>query len=115
MLMRSKVRQLLGYRYDYKVDDEIVGSVWVDKQRHNRLYVWDVYIEPKYRGKGYGEEVMKALIQLYADWIVYLRVRFENDVALKLYLKLGFRETEWNMNFITMERIGDKYGSGEEL
>ena len=83
------------------------GSVWVEKQLHNRLYIWDVEIKFGYRNQGYGEKMIRELIQRFPDKTICLRVRFENDAAIKLYSKLGFKKTEYGYNYLTMERKGD--------
>jgi len=47
----------------------------------------------KYRGRGYGEELLKYLLKLCIDrkiYDLYIRVDKRNTPALKLYTKLGF-------------------------
>ena len=108
MLRKAKERMVLGSRYDYYLEDKVIGSVWVEKQLHNRLYIWDVEVKFGYRNQGYGEKMIRELIQRFPDKTIFLRVRFENDAAINLYSKLGFKKTDYTYNYITMERKGDE-------
>ena len=59
------------------------------------LGVFDVFVQPNYRGHGYGRTVVEALL----GWGVshgaeraYLQVQKDNSIALQLYQSLGFSE-----------------------
>jgi RimJ/RimL family protein N-acetyltransferase len=59
------------------------------------------------QGQGFATEASRTLI----DWAwrrlalrrIYLEVRQDNDVALKLYTSLGFQATQRQTDFITMQ------------
>jgi len=56
-----------------------------------RIYIADL----KYRGKGYGEEAMRLIMQYCFEDLKCVRITLDhytgNDVASTLYLKLGFQ------------------------
>lgn len=56
-------------------------------------HITNIAVAPKKRGRGYGERITRALIQLAADtglsWMT-LECRRSNAVAQALYHKLGF-------------------------
>lgn len=59
----------------------------------NEGHITNVAVHRDHRGKGYGEKVVRALIQLAADCgmeYMELEVRRSNVVAQNLYKKLGF-------------------------
>ncbi|MBQ3140369.1 MAG: GNAT family N-acetyltransferase [Clostridia bacterium] len=80
-----------------------VGSVGIDRDAESGLLlVQDVFISPRFRGKGYsGPMVAQAIssIRQRYDGEIYLWV--ENPIAAHVYAKLGFAEapfvlTDWN-------------------
>lgn len=59
----------------------------------DEAHVTNIAVHPRYRGKGYGEKITRALIQTAVDngaETMTLEVREKNDVAQRLYRKLGF-------------------------
>ena len=52
--------------------------------------IYDVWITNEVRRKGYGEKLMKRLIK-DVDGTVWLSVMKDNEAAIKLYEKLGFK------------------------
>lgn len=80
-----------------EVDSQLVGFILVEV---NGMYVGrgsidDLYIQSEYRGKGIG----KLLLQAAFDWLkskgakrVGLGVHKSNEIAIKLYMSMGFEE-----------------------
>ena len=59
-------------------------------------YLWDIFINEDRRGKGYGEEAMKELVNIAKKEgakRVQLNVFGFNPVAKNLYPKMGFNDT----------------------
>jgi N-acetyltransferase len=61
------------------------------------LYVWRLMIDFKHQGKGYGEQVLRAVIAMARERRVFKRVTLsyvmEDGSAKPFYEKLGFRDT----------------------
>lgn len=63
----------------------IDNEVWIDRY----------LIDQRYQGRGYGKNALKLIIEelkkTYQQPIMYLSVFKENNVAINLYQKLGFK------------------------
>ena len=64
----------------------------------------DVFVEEQFRGKGYGEKLVKAIIEEATKRHCYKLIctsRFSNEKAHHLYEKLGFKNhgNEFRMDF----------------
>lgn len=61
----------------------------------DKLGIYNIYVCPSVRGKGYGEEVVKRIMLegrgRNVDY-AYLQVEVSNTKAMNLYNKLGFKE-----------------------
>ncbi|MFT9495674.1 ribosomal protein S18-alanine N-acetyltransferase [Anaerosolibacter sp.] len=75
-----------------EVDGRIAGygGMWfiVDE-----AHVTNIAVHPQYRGKGYGELIVAAMVRRADDQGIYqmtLEVRASNHVAQNLYRKFGF-------------------------
>jgi ribosomal-protein-alanine N-acetyltransferase len=68
------------------------GGLWL---MVDEAHVTSIAVRPDFRGRGLGELVMLTLfeiaVRLGARWVT-LEVRVSNQVARRLYTKLGFRE-----------------------
>lgn len=80
----------------------VVGYLWhCPNEIDHSTFVYDFYIDEKYRGNGYGK---RALAQLEAQLKnvgikqVKLRVAYHNKRALALYQEVGFMITGYNMS-----------------
>ena len=65
-------------------------------------HITNIAVRPDKRGKGYGEAVTRALIQLGADSglsFLTLECRRSNDVAQSLYHKLGFKDVGFRKRY----------------
>lgn len=65
-------------------------------------HVTNIAVHPDRRGMGYGEMVTKAMIQLAADSgmnVMTLEVRRSNEIAQKLYHKLGFIDVGYRKKY----------------
>lgn len=78
-------------------DDEMVGFMLLKFNEENRYYfVWQLMIDERYQGKGYGKQAMKLAI----EWMksdercskILTTYIVGNDSARNLYTKLGFKQ-----------------------
>ena len=83
--------------------DEAVGAVWIAPQREissGAAFIYDIVIDADRRGHGYGRAAMEALEPL-ARSLGYDRIQLHvfghNAVARRLYLSLGYLETDIQM------------------
>ncbi|MEP7379313.1 MAG: GNAT family N-acetyltransferase [Chloroflexota bacterium] len=77
-----------------------VGILWVARDRQGRAFIYDIEMNPAYRGEGYGTAALLAL----EDWCrangfgsIGLHVFGHNDGAWRLYKRLGYIETSVQM------------------
>ena len=68
---------------------ELVGSVALRGEE-----IDDLFVAKKYRGKGYGRELLLWAIENINTNHVFLRVAAWNERAVELYRKCGFEITE---------------------
>ncbi|GDY25811.1 N-acetyltransferase [Agarivorans sp. Toyoura001] len=81
---------------------ELIGYLWHSIQASDQsTYIYDFYVFPKQRNKGFGKLAMKALEQQLTGFginQIKLRVAFSNQRALALYQEIGFVVTGYNMS-----------------
>jgi [ribosomal protein S18]-alanine N-acetyltransferase len=91
-----------GFLLQGKLGEEIVGVVVMNKTGMEdyipaNILVY-IAVDPKFRGKGYGKELMKKAIDT-ADGSVKLHVEHDNPARF-LYEKLGFTNKYMEMRLI---------------
>ncbi len=82
----------------WNIVDEAVGPVgvlwvFVDEQTH-RAYIYDIEIDAAHRRHGYGEQALSALeerMRSQGVMRIALNVFGDNDVAMRLYQRVGYR------------------------
>lgn len=65
-------------------------------------HITNIAVHPERRGMGYGEMVTRAMVQLAADSgmaVMTLEVRRSNEIAQKLYHKLGFIDVGYRKKY----------------
>ncbi len=68
----------------------------------NEVYITNVAVNKKYRGKGYGKTLVNHLIkqsELEKAFFITLEVRKSNENAIALYEKCGFKKIGERKNF----------------
>ena len=79
------------------VDNENIGSIWLEKVNENTLKLGVFIAEEKYRNKGFGTLAIKEMLdiaKLNNYNAVTLNVRVENYRAFNTYKNLGFKKTK---------------------
>ncbi|MFX0086344.1 MAG: GNAT family N-acetyltransferase [Candidatus Hodarchaeota archaeon] len=75
--------------------EKIGGFLIVDKLKdRSYCHFGGFFIRPKYQGKGFGNIALRRLIEEYGLYKLTLGVDAENDQAVHLYNKYGFKITE---------------------
>ena len=83
--------------YHIKADDKYIGAIWLEKTSTDDFAVLGIFIADKdYRNKGIGAKAISKVIKndllhMHTSKIL-LRVRAENERAIKCYNKVGFTE-----------------------
>ncbi len=94
----------------------IVGAAKVRKVQGNGRVFWQVHgigVLEGLRGYGIGEKLLRSIISAIKEesFIIFLDVFKNNNVAIKLYKKVGFKVTDEREKF----QIGDIKFSPENL
>jgi len=82
---------------------DILGILWIGIAKEHDLklpYVFDVQLEPQFRGKGYGKAAMaaaEAKVRELGYNRIGLHVFAHNEIAVGLYQRLGYRTTDFTM------------------
>lgn len=102
------------------IDTPPIGTIWVMYQgaddleyriRNIDAYIFDVYVNSKYRGKGYAGEMLRELMEyLHNKGIntAYLAVSKRNISAIRAYKKTGFT-TVADKKFVRFLKINIPY------
>lgn len=97
--------------YHIKVDEKYIGAIWLDKNSDEDFAVLGIFIADEfYRNKGIGksaiEQIIKTDLQHMHTNKLLLRVREENERAIRCYKSVGFKENrrcrKGNLNVIEM-------------
>ena len=75
-------------------DDKPLGMLGLVDKPDRVLMIYDFIVNPKFRGRGVGSELMKTAAQLAKKWgykKLELDVWDNNLIAKKMYTKHGFR------------------------
>ena len=77
-----------GVKLSFYLQGEQVGEASISAVDTTTGFLYDVEVFPKFRGKGYGTEIMRYIVTNYA--VTELTVEQSNTKAIKLYEKFGF-------------------------
>ena len=83
--------------YHLKVEDKYIGAIWLEKVSTDDFAVLGIFVADKnYRNKGIGAKAIDKVIKNDLPYMhtnkILLRVRAENERAIKCYNKVGFTE-----------------------
>ena len=97
--------------YHIKTDNKYIGSTWLEKNSDEDFAVLGVFIADElYRNKGIGKSAIEQIIKTDLQYMhtnkILLRVREENERAIRCYKSVGFKENRRykkdNLNVIEM-------------
>ena len=83
--------------YYIKVENKYIGAIWLEKSSTDEFAVLGVFITDElYRNKGIGKAAIKQIIKTDLQYMhtnkILLRVREENERAIRCYKSVGFKE-----------------------
>lgn len=89
-----------------KDNNELIGYVFVRKDSGNEGFIYNLIVQPKYRGKGFGKMLTDDAVKKLGGYD--LTVKKINYRAIQLYKDYGFEiisdgndESEWYMKLET--------------
>ena len=89
-----------------KDSGDLIGYVFVRKDSGNSGFIYNLIVQPKYRGKGFGKMLTDDAVKKFGG--VDLTVKKINYRAIQLYKDYGFEiisdgndKTEWYMKLET--------------
>ena len=97
--------------YHIKSDNKYIGAIWLEKNDGEDFAVLGIFLADElYRNKGIGktaiEQIIKTDLQHVHTNKIFLRVREENERAIRCYKSVGFKENrkyrKGNLNVIEM-------------
>lgn len=85
--------------YHIKTDKKYIGAIWLEKNTNDDFAVLGIFIvDELYRNKGIGKTVIKQIIKNDLQYMntnkILLRVREENERAIRCYKSVGFKENK---------------------
>jgi ribosomal protein S18 acetylase RimI-like enzyme len=87
------LRKDLGTLYWFVHNNQYIGRCDIIKSRYvpNAIELWCFGIQGDMRGKGYGQQFLREVIQEFDKQTIVLFVEKRNERALHIYHKLGFK------------------------
>lgn len=89
-----------NFLYTLHDDKQSMGMIWI-KVDMPSAFIYEVYIEEKFRGNGHGKSIMLLLEEKAREMglkTLKLHVFGSNHVARRLYEKVGYEITNINMS-----------------
>lgn len=84
--------------YHIKTNEKYIGAIWLEKNPTEDFAVLGIFIADElYRNKGIGKAAIEQIIKIDLQYIhinkILLRVREENERAIRCYKSVGFKES----------------------
>jgi ribosomal-protein-alanine N-acetyltransferase len=76
-----------------RVDDIVVGYAGIARLGRRRPFEYEIHtigVDPAFQGHGIGKEMLRRLLDVGSDGVVFLEVRTDNAAAIGLYESFGF-------------------------
>lgn len=103
----------VGYRaWVLALDEQVIGYGLLSVGAAE-AHVLNLCIHPYYQGIGYGTCLLQHLLDIaYQEAVktVFLEVRMSNQIALQLYLKMGFNQIGIRKNYYLDGQHGKEHG-----
>jgi ribosomal protein S18 acetylase RimI-like enzyme len=90
-----------NFLYTLHTENESVGLIWMKVFSPDRAFIYEVYVEERFRGKGYGKSIMLMLEDKAREMglnTLGLHVFGSNRIARNLYEAIGYEITNVNMS-----------------
>ena len=99
----EKYNEGKGLSVSFYDKGKLIGhaSTVVYKGKANN-FLHNVEVKKEYRNQGYGNIIVSYMIKRYG--VQYLYVKKDNEIAIKIYKKFGFKEIDKFENYLVMFR-----------
>ncbi|MFX3633900.1 MAG: GNAT family N-acetyltransferase [Candidatus Pristimantibacillus sp.] len=90
--------------YIAMLDDKNVGLIRINHIDQTTTFIHDFCILPSFQGKGIGQDVLSEAVGILMEEQyshIRLSVVTENEIALNLYLRVGFEVTAENQYYVS--------------
>ncbi|OJV63159.1 MAG: hypothetical protein BGO41_10705 [Clostridiales bacterium 38-18] len=84
-LLKGRGRALGGY-----LDNQLIAVAQTDYEDPKGALIVGVATDPEHQGKGYGEQILRKLMQPLLQEDKRLTLQYDSPIAGQLYKKLGF-------------------------
>lgn len=103
-----------GIKVVFENDKHVkIGEVSISGINTDEPYLYDLEVYSRYRGKNYGNAIMRYVMRKYKP--TELCVEWKNEVAQKLYERFGFKKdatiADWHTTLIVMRTKRKHTGS----
>jgi len=89
-------------KYFYVSNTRPLGSINLTNIKKESAEL-GIYVSPKLIGKGYGTKILKAFLKQIKIKKIWLKVKKQNQKAIKFYKKMGFAQTKMQGDFLYFE------------
>jgi GNAT superfamily N-acetyltransferase len=98
------LRETQGLQSVYRLRDETLDEVLgeaVVSESENEIRLHGIFVKPEHRGRGYGRNLMEAVLSLREAKLITLCTGLGNVTFFK---RFGFEVTEVGDSLVSMER-----------
>ncbi|KZL05502.1 putative N-acetyltransferase YycN [Pseudovibrio axinellae] len=98
--MNTDQNKLLSIVLETDEGPTSVGHLWYSYTNETTAFIMDFLVDAEHRGKGIATEaliILKAALKADGLSRIGLRVEPTNKAAIRVYEKIGFSVTGWNM------------------
>ena len=94
------------YSFVAKEGDNIIGYVFAHPAQENSLFIGNIGVCSDHQGKGIGSSLLQRVLDKANEqqYAITLRVRANNQNAIKCYAKLGFLHGSADQEWLQMKR-----------
>ena len=92
-----------GIKATFYENDKYIGRMYTcEYEGKANAFLYNFDVKKEYRGKGYGSQILKYMIDTFNVRVLYV---YKENEAIHLYKRFGFKKSGmFDSNFIIMKR-----------
>jgi len=99
IITKKRVNSQILYTILEIGSNETIGKATVT-ENHHTVRIHTIYVKPEFRGRGYGEKLMKIILEDFGDRPIFLSTHYG---GVRFFRKYGFKpEVERSSNYSTL-------------